>query len=270
MDQVEWVKCKAHELRRLAAADAIVVVPVASIEQHGPHLPVQVDTALAYETSCRAARLVAKRGAGAVVTPAVWSGLSEHHIPFGGTLSVDYQTFFLILRGIVDSLSRQGFARVLINNGHGGNIEACKLAVQELTLEFGIGIVATTYPLQARRAFARILEDQDFIMHAGEAETSMMLALVPELVDAGDLAALAGGGEGGIGAPEAAYRWQSFAERTPNGVVGDPSRASAEKGERLLEAAAEGLAELMLAPATWARGEDIRLAETGGVPLAAS
>ncbi len=267
MDQVEWAKCKAHELRRLAAVDAVVVVPVAAMEQHGPHLPVQVDTALAHETSCRAARLVAGSGASAVVTPTVWSGLSEHHIPFGGTLSVDYQTFFLILRGIVDSLTRQGFTRILINNGHGGNINACKMAVQDLTLEFGVSIVATTYPIEARQAFAEILEDQDFIMHAGEAETSMMLALMPELVDAGDLAACAGSRQGSLGGPDTAYRWQSFAERTPNGVVGNPARASAEKGEKLLQASAEGLAKLMLAPETWARGEDIRLPETGGVAL---
>jgi creatinine amidohydrolase len=149
-------------------------------------------------------------------------------------------------------------------------MDACKLAVQELTLEFEIAIVATTYPLEARQAFAEILEDQDFIMHAGEAETSMMLALVPDLVDAGDLAACAGSRQGSLGGPEAAYRWQSFAERTPNGVVGDPSRASAEKGERLLQASAEGLAELMLAPETWAGSEDVRLPEIGGVPLATS
>ncbi|MDP6707257.1 MAG: creatininase family protein [Alphaproteobacteria bacterium] len=267
MQQVEWAKCKAHELRRLAAADAVVIVPVASIEQHGPHLPVQVDTRLAYETSRRSARLVAERGGAAVVTPPVWSGLSEHHIPFGGTLSVDYQTFFLILRGITDSLVRQGFRRILINNGHGGNITACKMAVQELTLEFELPVVATTYPIEARQAFAEILEDQDFIMHAGEAETSMMLALVPDLVDASDLGACAGTSAGSLGGPETAYRWHSFSERTANGVIGDPTRASAEKGEKLLDASAEGLAKLILAPETWARGEDVRLPETGGVPL---
>ncbi len=70
-----------------------------------------------------------------------------------------------------------------------------------------------------------------------------------------------------MGGPEAAYRWQSFAARTANGVAGNPIRASAEKGERLLDTAAEGLAKLMLAPETWVELKDLRQAETGGVPL---
>lgn len=264
---VEWSKLKAHELRALAERGATVIMPVGSMEQHGPHLPVQVDTRLAYETSRRAARMVTEKGGHAVVTPPVWTGLSEHHILFGGTLSVDYQTFFLVLRGLIDSMRRQGFRRFLINNGHGGNITALKLAVQELTLEFEAPIVATTYPFEAREAFAEILEDQSFIMHAGEAETSMMLALVPDLVDASDLARHKGCEGGGMGGPEAAYRWRGLAEMTGNGVMGNPTRASAEKGERLLDASAEGLARLMLAPETWAEAPDLRLGETGGVPL---
>ena len=175
MANVEWAKCKAHELRRLAREDAIAIIPVAAMEQHGPHLPVEVDTRLAYETARRAARLVGERGDRAVVTPPVWTGLSEHHIPFGGTLSVDYQTFLAILRGLVSCLKRQGFRRVLINNGHGGNVDACKLVVQELTLEFGLPIVATTYTREAAAAIAAIVDDQERVMHADEAETSMML-----------------------------------------------------------------------------------------------
>ena len=93
------------------------------------------------------------------------------------------------------------------------------------------------------------------------------LALVPDLVDTHDLAARARAPASAAGGPEAAYRWQSFAARTANGVIGNPARASAEKGERLLEAAGEALARLMLAPETWAAPEDQRLVETGGVPL---
>ena len=267
MAEVEWANCKAHELRQAAADGAVVIIPVAAIEQHGPHLPVQVDTRLAYETSRRAARAMAEHGTRCVVTPPVWSGLSEHHIPFGGTLSIDYQTFAAILRGLVSCLKRQGFTRILINNGHGGNITACKMAVQDLTLEFDLPIVATTYPLEARAEFEALLEDQKFIMHAGEAETSMMLALVPHLVDDSDLAQCKGSQSSNLGGPEVNYRWRSFAAVTANGVIGDPTRASAEKGEKLLDAAAQGLARLMLDDATWRADPDIRAAETGGVPL---
>ena len=267
MQQLEWMKCKAHELRAHANDDAVVILPVASIEQHGPHLPTMTDTLLAYETSVRAARLVHQRGGKVVVAPTVWSGLSEHHVAFGGTLTVDYQTFYLSLRALVDSMTRQGFRRILINNGHGGNMDACKMATQELTLEFGIPLVSTTYPVPAMAGFKEVLEDQDFVMHAGEAETSMVMALRPELVDDSNLAGCANPYEGSLGEMHSSYRWQGFAARTRNGVLGDPTRASAEKGERLLDLCAEGLAKLILDTDLWGPSADIRLDQTGGVPL---
>ncbi len=268
MPNLEWMKCKAHELRALANEDAVVIVPVASIEQHGPHLPTMTDTLLASETSIRAAQLARDAGTPTVVTPTVWTGLSEHHVPYGGTLTVDYQTFYLILRGITDSLTRQGFRRILINNGHGGNIDACKMAVQELTHEFDVPVVTTTYPTAADfAAFSAVLQDQKFIMHAGEAETSMVLALAPDLVDDSDLAACANPMQRDPTSERRSYRWKGFRAFSANGVAGDPSRASAEKGEKLLTLCADGLKELICDPATWAPEVDLRIAETGGVPL---
>jgi len=267
MADVEWLNLKAHELRRLASENAVAIVPVGSIEQHGPHLPVQTDTLLAHETSVRAARLAVAQGTPAVVLPTVWLCLSEHHMPFGGTLSADYETFHAVLVSIVRSLTRHGFRRILLNNGHGGNIDAQKVSLQRLADEVDAVVVATTYPMEAVEAYAEILEDQDFIMHACEAETSMMLALVPDLVDASDLAACEGPGHPGLGKQTGGYRWRGFASTTGNGVRGNPTKASAEKGERLLDAAAEGLAKLILAAETWAPLEDLRLPETGGVPF---
>ncbi len=267
MTQVEWMKCKAHELRALANDDAVVILPVASIEQHGPHLPTMTDTLLAHETSVRAARLVNDQGGRCVVTPTVWSGLSEHHVAYGGTLTVDYQTFYLILRGLIDSMARQGFRRVLINNGHGGNMDACKVAVQDLTLEFGLPLVSTTYPMVDVAAFSAVLEDQKFIMHAGEAETSMVMALEPDLVDDSNLAACANPHNADLGEKSASYRLHGFSAISPNGTLGDPTNASAEKGEKLLNIAAAGLTKLILNEGTWAPSPDKRVAETGGVPL---
>jgi len=269
MSEVEWARMKAHELRRLAEQDAIVIVPVASIEQHGPHMPVATDSMIAHEASCRAARLVAETEAIAVL-PTVWSGLSPHHLPFGGTITIRSSTFFSLLRDIVDSLRTQGFRRICFNNGHGGNITALKMAAQDLALEFDLPIVAATYCVEAMKEFGEILEDQTFVMHGGEAETSMLLAMTPELVDQSDLAAVAvpvpGGG---MAKPDAAaYRWHSFAARTPNGVIGNPTRANADKGERLLVASAKGLAAMLTDAKTWAAAPDMRLAETGGVTLA--
>jgi creatinine amidohydrolase len=244
---IRWDHLKAHELRALAAEQAIVVVPVAAIEQHGPHLPVVVDSLLCTAVAERAARRLAGRRP-VVVAPTVWSGLSEHHMTFGGTITLDFATFCALLRCICRSLQRHGFERVLLLNGHGGNEAALRVAVEQLTGELDLALATATYWQLAAEPFRAILERQSGVLHGCEAETSMVMALRPELVDAGrfeDARTIENDG-----APSA-YRWRSLAERTASGALGDPTAASAAKGERLLEAAAAALAELLLDDDFW-------------------
>lgn len=268
MASIEWANLKAHELRELAADDAVVIAPVAALEQHGPHLPVQVDSRLATEVSHRAARKASEQRP-TVVLPVVWAGLSEHHMPFGGTITLDYDTMFRVFRCIVDSVRRHGFRDVLILNGHGGNIDASKLMAQDLSLQMReMTVVAATYWLEAASRLAPLLDDQSNVLHAGEAETSMMLALTPDLVDDSDLAAHRTMADlGFLAAGEGSYRWRDLAAVTPNGVLGDPSQADAVKGERLLEAASGALAALIVDPTTWAPAPDLRGDSTRGVPF---
>src|SRR5439155_12175941 len=103
MAEVEWSRLKAPELRALAKDNAVVIVPVASTEQHGPHLPTQVDCLLCGEIARRAATQ-ASATIPIITTPVVWSGLAEHHMSMGATLSLDFDTFFALLRGICGSL----------------------------------------------------------------------------------------------------------------------------------------------------------------------
>jgi creatinine amidohydrolase len=252
MIEVEWAHLKAHELRSLATNDAVVIVPVASMEQHGPHLPVHVDTLLCTTVAQRAARRVAERQP-IVVTPSVWFGLSEHHLSFGGTLTLDFFVFHGVIRCICRSLVRQGFRRILLLNGHGGNRSGLNVVVDELTQELRVPIVTVTYWMIAKQAFAEILERQNTVRHACEAETSMVLALCPELVD---LACLKNAK--GPSSPELSefvgddvYRWRSFASRTTSGVIGEAEMATAEKGERLLKAAEEALARILTTAELW-------------------
>ena len=267
MHQVEWASLKAHELRDLANQNAVVVIPVAAIEQHGPHLPVQVDSRLATEVSLRAARK-AFPARPTVVLPVIWHGLSEHHMPFGGTITLDHQTLHAVFRCVIASVQRHGFKDVLIMNGHGGNILSSQLIAQDLTVELGATIVAATYWLEGEHAIGPLLEDQSNVLHAGEAETSMMLALAPELVDATDLSAHAVEADlGFLKAGEGSYRWRDLTHVTHNGVIGDPSSATAEKGEQLLEAAAEAIANLIVTKETWQPAHDRRGNATGNVPF---
>jgi creatinine amidohydrolase len=266
-DEVEWARLKAHELRALADRGACVILPIASIEQHGPHLPVMTDTRLGHEVAVRAARLAFPTRP-TVVTPVVWSGLSEHHMAFGGTLILSHATFRAVIHDLVHALTRHGFRDVLISNSHGGNIVAMQNIADELATVLPATIAATTYVSEASLAFARLLEDQSGVQHACEAETSMMLAVEPDLVDTSDLAALATDrGPGFLAAGKASYRWRPFQHMTANGVSGVPTRATADKGEKLLDAAAEALAALITDPETWAAPADRRGQGTGGVPF---
>ncbi|MAS45621.1 MAG: creatininase [Rhodobacteraceae bacterium] len=265
---VEWARLKAQDLRRLAAQDAIVVLPVASIEQHGPHLPVMTDTRLGAEVAHRAARIV-QAARPIVVAPVVWAGLSEHHMPFGGTLTVSPATFRAVLSDLVTAILRHGFRKILISNSHGGNMLEMQAAVDELAPRFpDAAFVATTYPAEAAAGLAALLDDQPGIQHACEGETSMMMAVEPDLVDASDLAALASEpGPKFLAAGAASYRWRPFAHATANGVAGNPARASADKGEAMLDVAAQAIAALILDPETWAPPRDLRGEGAGGVPF---
>jgi len=253
MAQFEWWRLKAAELNALAERDAVVIVPVASTEQHGPHLPTQVDCLLVGEIARRAATRTASTMP-VVVTPVVWTGLAEHHMSLGATISLDFPEFFAVLKGICRSIVRHGFRKVLLLNGHGGNIAALTVTVDELATQLNAPIATTTYWLLAQPAFANILEKQANVRHACEAETSMVLALEPDLVDM-SLAADAVGPTlreiVDVVGSTAAHRWQSFKSRTQHGAIGDPRTASSEKGERLLDAAADAVGTLIVNTEFW-------------------
>jgi creatinine amidohydrolase len=253
MTETEWMRLTAAELRERAAADALVIVPVASLEQHGPHLATGVDIVLAGAMAARTARRIAEAGAPVVVTPTVWTGLAEHHMAFGGTVTLEYEAFAAVLRGIVRSAARCGFRRAMLLNGHGGNAEAVAVAAGDFATEFGIKVAAGTYWHLAGDGFAPVLERQQNVLHACEAETSMMLAVMPDLVRRERLAEAHGPHSTRVeGQPPALHCRRSFRAVSESGVVGDARPATAEKGERLLEVAAERIAAMLLNPRLWA------------------
>ena len=249
-DEIEWMRLTAEELRARAAEDALVIIPVASLEQHGPHMATGVDivlgTAVAEETARRL-------GGPVVVTPCVWTGLAEHHMEFGGTVTLDFASFSGVLRGVVKSAARHGFRRVMLLNGHGGNAEAVMVAASEFTIEFGIKVAAGTYWHMVPEVIAPILEVQSGLMHACEAETSMMLALSPGSVRLDRLAEAHGPMSTRVaGQPPGLALRRSFRAISETGVIGDARPATAEKGEALLAAIGAKLAELLLNEQLWA------------------
>ncbi|MBN8928196.1 MAG: hypothetical protein BGO51_10905 [Rhodospirillales bacterium 69-11] len=253
MSEIEWRRLRAEQLREKARQDAIVILPIASLEQHGPHLPVEVDSVLGETVAQRTAAMVDARGQPVLVLPVLWTGLSEHHMSFGGTVTLDNATFAALVEGVVRSVLRHGFRRIVLLNAHGGNENALRTIADDLTPKLRVPIVQFTYWYAAAVAIAKILETQGGLQHACEAETAMMMAVRPDLVATDriplakanttpDLTDIVGGG---------VYTWRSIGSRSGSGVIGNPEAASAEKGERLFAAIATALADKLCNPELW-------------------
>lgn len=197
----------------------LLVVPLGSTEQHGPHLPLSTDTDIAVAL----ARRLAEEVPVAVVAPAIPYGASGEHEDFAGTVSIGHDALELLLVELVRSASAT-FARVVFVSAHGGNDVALARAVERLRAE-GRDTVAWT---------PRWRPDA----HAGRAETSIMLALHPDRVELGRA-------EPGNVAPLAelmlALRASGIRAVSANGILGDPAGASAHEGRALLDDAAADL-----------------------------
>ncbi len=252
---VLWNQMTAETLRQKAHDGALVLLPVASTEQHGPHLATGVDTILCAEACRRTAHKVAAHQP-VVVAPTVWMGLAEHHVAFGGTFTVSLTTWHALLHDLCQAILRAGFEKILIVNGHGGNMAALNTLTTELTRELGAPIATTTYFIPATQAglVAPLLDDQEGVIHACEAETSMMMVAAPDLVDETRLADAHGPqpSMGEVLSP-ALQRWRSFKDITLTGVLGDARRSTPEKGVKLLEIVSQTLADALIAGQPWDR-----------------
>jgi mycofactocin precursor peptide peptidase len=211
------------------AATWLLVVPLGSCEQHGPHLPLDTDTRIAVAVADRLARARAD----VVVAPALAYGASGEHAGFAGTLSIGLDALAVVVTELVRSADE--FAGVVLVNAHGGNTPAVDRAVTALTAE-------------GRRVLAWSPQ-ADGDAHAGRTETSLLLDVAPSVVrleraEAGAVASLA--------ALMPALRAGGVASVAPNGVLGDPAGASRDEGGRLLDSMSAALAGAVDAwRATW-------------------
>jgi creatinine amidohydrolase len=228
LDRMTWPDVKAE----VGAGRDTVVIAFGATEQHGPHLPLATDALIGDHL----ARLIADR-LDAFVAPTVRVGCSEHHLEFPGTLSLSESTFHQVVADIVRSLARGGFRRIVLLPTHGGNFGPLASALDKLGPIDGVQIHALT-DLGALFAIAQVGVEEYGValgeggLHAGEWETSMLMAIHPELVriDRGE-AGYTGDMESAIGAIFGAGVHSVAA----NGVIGDPAQASAEHGARYWE-----------------------------------
>jgi creatinine amidohydrolase len=229
------------ELRQVDRAGTVVVAPIAACEQHGPHLPTFTDTIL---VTAVAERVEGRQPGRVLLLPTLWLGASGHHLPFGATLSAEADVHVTVLCELLTPLLADGYRRVLVLNGHGGNIDTMQMALRRLQPRHrDCLLTGASYWDLAQPEFAAIAEGPRKVMgHACEFETSMMLALRPELVKR-DLARADGREQ--EPALRGLYVAADMAQRTERGNFGHPELASAEKGERLLRAAADRVVEVV-------------------------
>jgi creatinine amidohydrolase/Fe(II)-dependent formamide hydrolase-like protein len=213
----------------IAAGRDTVVFALGATEQHGPHLPLATDALIGDHL----AMLIAER-LDAFVGPTVRVGCSSHHLEFPGTLSVDDETFHGIVHGLVRSAARGGFARVVLIPTHGGNFAPLGEALNRLEPDLPIRVSALT-DVRVLLAIAQTGEEEFGVplssggLHAGEWETSLLMAARPDLVhsDRGEP-----GYTGDLDAALGAVFGQGVHAIAPNGVIGDPSAASSAHGDR--------------------------------------
>jgi creatinine amidohydrolase len=224
----------------LAAETNLAFLPVGSTEQHGPHAPLGTDAFTA--------EAVAEAGAEAydgevLVAPTLSVGVAAEHRQFPGTLWLSPDTFRDAVRETVQSLASHGFDRVVVVNGHGGNVDALREVTGTITREDDAYAVAFTW-------FEAVGEHSSKMGHGGTLETALLRRVVPETVREDRIEAARDGG---------VERWGDWvsgvnlahdsAEFTENGVVGDPAAGDEELGEELLELASASLARLTAAVA---------------------
>jgi creatinine amidohydrolase len=211
--------------------DVVVVFPIASLEQHSRHLPFFTDSIL-----CEAVadRLEAALADDVLLLPVQWLGASEHHLGMAGTLSAQGDTYLKILCEPLRCLLRTGFKRILIINGHGGNIDGFHMALRQLAVEFPLALLAgvSYWDFAAKEIAASLDGKLKNVGHACEFETSLMMYLRPELVRKSEIA-----DDSLLFESEALrdiYIPLDMKRQTHSGGNGQPTLATAEKGTALL------------------------------------
>lgn len=230
-------------------ANTVAVLPVASIEQHGPHLPVSVDATINQGVVARTLAAI-PADLPVLVLPMQSVALSVEHLRFPGTLTTSAETLVALVTDIGGSVARGGVKRLVIVNSHGGNVAALDIAARRLRIEAGLFVVNAMWARMGKPESQKDPVEGTFGIHAGRDETSVMLALRPDLVEMAKARNFVSRWQGAAnvapcmappaGAPLA---WQAQ-DLNPAGAVGDAARATAAQGEEILDFAAARMAEL--------------------------
>ncbi len=214
-----------------------VIIPVGSVEAHGRHLPLGTDVFAPVEIARRVEKKLRKRGKDVIIAPPIWYGHSFVLDVYPGTINVSADAFKAYIAEILREFAREGFRKLLLLNGHGGNHSPLILAAEEVAGEFEVEIWLINWWIDFRKEILEVCSSQG---HAGEDETSVILAIKPELVKMKEAK-----GERKTKRVRVIRKDIGF-ELFPEGVNDDPRGANRKKGEAILEKVSEGIVKLLV------------------------
>lgn len=252
-----WSELGARDFAQARASGlaqrAVAVLPVAAVEQHGPHLPLSVDATLLQGVIAAALPLL-PAGLPALFLPPQNVGLSTEHLSYPGTLTLSPATLIALWTELGECVARAGVRKLLLLNGHGGNVAPMDIVARELRQRCGLLVYGSSWfslPLPDEVSGLFGAEEHRFGIHGGAIETSMMLHLAPATVrmeharhwpsSSQERAArypILGNGR------SAKLGW-AIEDYHPAGAVGDAASATADKGRAVVQAAAQALAQLI-------------------------
>lgn len=237
----------------------VVLLPLGAIEQHGPHLPVSTDTDIVSAIASEAEKRLPDE---VLLCPTLPFGSSHHHLSFGGTISISVTTYTQVIMDLVESFLTSGFRRIVLLNGHGGNITPVKQALVALSNKYDAAlrpnIVLATYWELAGKIFSGAPPmESPALSHACEYETSLLLHLFPERVLLNQVQRTKRPASNDYipFEDDEPYRGVTMVKQTEfisgNGSSGEPQLASADKGQHLFVHAVDALVEFLTSFKSW-------------------